>query len=86
MSSLTNFINKVEFLIIKPLIILLTGAALLMFFWGLTQFILNAGSEEGRTKGKSHMLWGIIGLLIIVGVYGILRILGGTFGFQAPTP
>jgi hypothetical protein len=30
------------------------------------------------------MLWGIIGMLIIFGVYGILRILGGTFGFSTP--
>jgi hypothetical protein len=45
---------------------------------------MNAGNEEGRSVGKKHMIWGIIGLLIMIGVYGILGILGGTFGFSTP--
>ncbi|MDP6388037.1 MAG: hypothetical protein QGG63_02075 [Candidatus Pacebacteria bacterium] len=84
MSSVTELVSKIESHIIQPLIGILFALALLFFFWGGAQFILNAGNEEKRTTGKSHMLWGIIGMLIIFGVYGILRILGGTFGFSTP--
>ena len=72
MSSVTELIGRIEFYIINPL------------FWGGAQFIMNAGNEEGRIVGKKHMIWGIIGLLIMIGVYGILGILGGTFGFSTP--
>jgi len=84
MSSVTELIGRIEFYIINPLIGVLFAAALLLFFWGGAQFIMNAGSEEGRSVGKKHMIWGIIGLLIMIGVYGILGILGGTFGFSTP--
>lgn len=84
MSSVTELMSKIDFLIIKPLIGVLSAAALLLFFWGGAQFILNAGSEEERSTGRKHMMWGIIGLFIIAGVYGILAILGGTFGFSTP--
>lgn len=84
MSSVTELVRKIELLIIDPLIGVLFATALLLFFWGGAQFIMNAESEEGRSIGKKHMIWGIIGMLIMVGAYGILRILGGTFGFPTP--
>jgi hypothetical protein len=86
MSSVAELMNRIEFYIINPLILVLLATALLLFFWGGAQFILNAESEEGRSTGKKHMLWGIVGMLIMIGVYGILGILGGTFGFSTPTP
>lgn len=81
MSSVTELMSRIESYIIDPLTGVLFGAALLLFFWGGAQFIMNAGSEEGRTTGKKHMLWGIVGMLIMVGARGIIAILGGTFGF-----
>lgn len=84
MSSVTELMRKIELLIINPLVGVLFGAALLLFFWGGAQFIMNADSEEGRSTGKKHMVWGIIGMLIMVGAKGILAILGGTFGFSIP--
>ena len=80
MSSLTYLVENIETFIIDPLIILLFALALLLFLWGLAQFILKASSEEGKKEGKRHMLWGIIGIFIMVSVYGILRVLTNTFG------
>ena len=82
MSSLTYLIENIETFIIDPLIILLFVLALLLFFFGLAKFILNTsgGNEEGKKEGKRHMFWGIIGIFIMVSVYGILKILTNTFG------
>jgi hypothetical protein len=78
MSSVYRLIDSIEFLIIIPLIKLLFAAGLVFFFWGLAQFIMNADSDEGRTKGKQHMIWGIVGMFIMIGAYAIINILTNT--------
>jgi phosphotransferase system glucose/maltose/N-acetylglucosamine-specific IIC component len=75
-----NLVDRLNSVIIFPLMTLLTAAALLVFLWGGLQFIIGAGDETARKKGKQHMLWGIVGLLIILSAYTILRIAAGTFG------
>ncbi len=54
---------------------LFTALALLFFFWGLALFILKAGSEEGRAKGRVRMVWGIVALFVIVAVWGLVQLL-----------
>lgn len=57
----------------------LVAFALLLFFWGLALFILNAGSEKERKAGKDRMIWGLIALFVIISIGGILAVLERTF-------
>jgi phosphotransferase system glucose/maltose/N-acetylglucosamine-specific IIC component len=75
-----SFVQRVNEVIVFPLIILLTTIALLVFLWGGFQFVVNAGNEAGRQKGRSQMLWGIIGLLVMLSAYAILTIATNTIG------
>lgn len=79
-ATLDCIINKVILQIINPLIPVLVGIGLIVFFWGIIQFVLNADSEEKRSTGKQHMIWGIIGIFIMVSVWGIIRLLQDFFG------
>lgn len=58
------------------------GLSLIAFLWGLTVFILNADNEEKITEGKTFMVWGVIGLFVMVSVWGIINLLTGSFGFD----
>ena len=49
------------------------------FLWNL-----NEGGEN--KEGKQHMLWGIVGMLIMISVWGILDILDNTFGLDFRNP
>lgn len=84
MSSVTEFVSRVNEFIINPLIGLLFALALVMFFYGGAEFILRAGEDEGRETGKQHMLWGVIGMFIMASVFGILRVVASTFGISLP--
>ena len=86
MSSTNEIINKIVEVVINPLIILLMAIAFILFLWGGFEFIANSSGVEGREKGKRHMLWGIIGLFIMIAVMGILKVLGETLGFCADVP
>jgi hypothetical protein len=66
--------------LIDVLIPLLIALALLAFFWGLVRYIWSSGSGEGQKEGKSVMIAGIIGLFLMVGIWGIIGILENTFG------
>src|SRR4051812_25601670 len=68
--------------ILNPLIELAFIVALVVFLFGVMEFIRGAANEEKRTKGKQHMLWGIIGLFIMMGVFGIITILTDTLGIK----
>ena len=80
--SLDKFIQSVNGKIINPLIVFLFALALVYFLWGVFSFISNNEEEEKRTAGKRHMIWGIIGMTVMIGVWTILSILMNTFNIQ----
>lgn len=78
------FIDKIQGAILFPLISLMMGVALLMFLWGTFSYIKNAEGDEARETGKKHMLFGIIGLVVMVSAFTILKIAANTFGIPVP--
>lgn len=68
--------------ILDSLIPVIFGLALIFFFWGTAQFILNAGNEKLREDGKKRMLWGFIAIFVFVSIYGILKFVGDTIGIS----
>lgn len=82
MDRLDSFIAKVDTLIINPLILFLFALAVVFFLYGVFEFILNQESEEKKTTGKQHMIWGILGITIMMGVWVILGIILKTMGIS----
>ncbi|MDB5266496.1 MAG: protein of unknown function with transrane region [Parcubacteria group bacterium] len=66
--------------VIKALIPIVAGLALLYFFWGLAKFILNANDEKKHEEGKNIMIWGIIALFVMVSVWGIVAFIQSNLG------
>lgn len=62
--------------ILTPLVTLLAVIAFALFVWGVVQMIAFGGDEEKRSIGQKHMVWGIVGLVILFGASGIVSILG----------
>ena len=85
MDVLNKFLDKVVVQIINPIILLLSGVAFVLFVWGVFEFIANAGDETKRGEGKKAIMWGLIGLVIIFGAYGIINLALGTFGIPLIT-
>ncbi len=62
---------------------LMFSIAILFFFWGVAQFILNdAGNDKTRDEGKKKILWGIIALFVMFSIYGILNFAGDLVGIN----
>ncbi len=58
--------------LVEILLPLVVALALLFFFWGLAKFVLEAGNEIEKQKGKDLMIWGVVALFVMVSVWGIV--------------
>jgi len=76
------FIAKVASEIINPLILFLFALAIVFFLYGMLEFLLNQTSDEKKTTGRSHMIWGIVGIAIMMGVWTILNIILNTLNID----
>jgi hypothetical protein len=58
------------------------GMTLLVFFWGLAKFIARVGGDvKAVEEGKNLMIWGIVGLFVMISIWGILAFMSDQFGF-----
>jgi hypothetical protein len=60
--------------------------AFLIFVLGVARFIRSAGSEKEIKDSKNLLIWGVIGLFVLVTIWGIIAFLSGEFGFGSGTP
>lgn len=67
--------------IIRPIVPLLIGLAVVVFIYGVFKYIFAKGGED-KEDGKSFMLWGIIGLFVMVSLWGFVSILTETFNLN----
>lgn len=80
------FVAKLVDNIINPIIAVIFGAALVYFLFGLVRFIVAREDEQALVAGKQHMVWGIIGMTIMVAVYSILWLMLLTFDLNTDLP
>lgn len=61
------------------LVYLIYGIAFMVFLFGMLKYFFTSGAkaEENRREGKQLMLWGIIALVVLFGIWGIVRLLLG---------
>ena len=61
--------------VVGSLIPITIALALLVFFWGVARFILNAADSAEHENGRRLMIWGIIALFVIVTLWGLVGLL-----------
>jgi len=82
-NAVNTFVAKVIAQILDPIILLLAAGAFLGVLWGIVMFIANAGNDAKRKTGRVTIMWGLIGLVIIFGAYGIINFALGIFNIPA---
>ena len=64
--------------ILNSIIPVLIVLGMAYFIWGVIQYVI-ADSEEVKKKGKDSMIYGLIGLAVIFGMWGLVNIVVKTF-------
>ena len=90
LSFLEGYKENIVSIINGILIPVLIAIAFLVFLWGVYKYFIKDGDNESeREKGKTFVLYGIIGFVIIFSVWGLVNIVSDTLnlspGSTAPT-
>ncbi len=72
-------VNINDFL--RNLLPLLVAIGVIYFIWGVVRYMI-ADSDEAKTKGKDRVIYGIIGLAVIISVWGLVYLVAETLGVE----
>ena len=64
--------------ILNIIIPLLISLGIVYFIWGVVEYVLS-GNTEKKEQGQQHMIWGIVGLAVIVSIWGLVAVLRNQF-------
>jgi len=81
-TNAATLMQRITKVIINPLILFIFALALVYFLWGVIEFVINSSNEDKRSTGRQHMIWGLIGMLIMMGVFTIMQIIINTLGIN----
>ncbi|MGH7175211.1 MAG: hypothetical protein ACREGR_02545 [Minisyncoccia bacterium] len=73
-TTILNLINGV-------LVPLLFAIAFIVFLWGVARaYIFSGGDAEAVGNGHRLILWGIIGFVVMISLWGLVNVVASTFG------
>lgn len=55
--------------------------AFFFFVWGVARFIKASGNEKEIKESKNLLIWGVVGLFVLVTIWGLVAFLKSEFGF-----
>ncbi len=86
MDAVQALAGKLATVIINPILALMFGIGAVVFVWGLVQYLYSINVRgKADDQGKKHMIFGIIGMFIMVAVFSIIRIIANTINVQLPS-
>lgn len=76
MQAALSIISKINTNIINPIIVVIFSIALVVFLFGLFQYLWKSHGDPSAIKeGSKHIGWGLLGMFIMFSVFGFLQII-----------
>jgi|SRR3989344_2179547 len=86
-AAITDFKSLVNKIIenINYLMVLVVGLAVFVFTWGIFKYFVAGANEKKVEEARNVLIYGLLGIFIMLSVWGLVNILINTFGFTATT-
>jgi uncharacterized membrane protein YdjX (TVP38/TMEM64 family) len=81
-----DLVNYIICIIGSSVLPFIFGLAVLVFIYGVVQYMAGAEEEAKREKGRQFIIWGLVALFAMVSVWGLVRVLNNTFGVPFVIP
>ncbi|MBU2633233.1 hypothetical protein KJ751_01885 [Patescibacteria group bacterium] len=62
---------------IIPILMVLVVA---VFLWGIVRYVTAGGDAEKEKAARGYIIYGLIGIFVLVAFWGIVKMFAGTFG------
>lgn len=76
--------GKALLTIIDWAIALSGGVALIYIIWGGVEYLTAGGNEEHTKKAKTTITWAVVGLILVITSYAIIKYFSRTLGADIP--
>ncbi len=71
-------LENIKAYIVNPIILLLFGLAVIIFLYGLMQFLWQGDTVQNSKEGRDKIVWGLVGIAIMASVYGFIYVITNT--------
>ena len=78
MDAFGRVVNPIMEHVVNPLIGLAFAVAVIVFAYGVLQMVFKEPGSEGHDKGKASILWGAVGMAIMLSAWGIIYLISNT--------
>jgi len=80
-SNICQVASTILYIINAVLVPLLFAVAFIVFLYGIAKtYIFSAGEPEEVSKGHRLVLWGLIGFVVMISLWGLVNVVANTFG------
>jgi len=83
LSYFTNGINAISSLL-KLLAGVLGSLAVIYFIWNVIKYTMSSGADD-KKEAAGKIIWSLIGVVVIVSIWGFVGIIQKIFGVQDQT-
>ena len=70
-------------ILLNQIIPILMILATVVFLWGIILYVVAGSDEEKVATAKSYILTGLVGLFVMIAVWGIVQAIVSQFGLQS---
>lgn len=71
--------------ILNGVTLLLIAFAVVLFLFGVIKYMTSGADEEKRKEARNTIIYGVIGLFVMVSVWGLVGLVGNTFDLDNST-
>ena len=80
-ANISDILGQIENVLSRVIPILMVLATV-VFLWGVIRYITAAGDEDKLKEGRQFIIFGLVGLFVMVAVWGVVRALVSQFQLQ----
>lgn len=87
MQAVQDLVGKLATYVINPILLLLFGAGVVVFVWGIVEYLYAMNVKgESTEEGKKHMFWGMVGMFVMAAAISIIKIISSSIGSDTLLP
>jgi len=80
-SNICRVASTILFIINSVLVPVIFALAFIVFLYGIARaYIFSRGEPDEVSKGHQLILWGVIGFVVMVSLWGLVNVVANTFG------
>jgi len=80
-SSVCGVASNIVYIINYILVPVLFALAFIVFLYGIARAYIFSGGDPGKvSEGHKLLMWGIIGFVVMISLWGLVNVVANTFG------